>query len=44
MSEILPPVALFTMEPEPLMVPLSMTFNGFRESVAAPVLVKLCKV
>ncbi|CAN1565147.1 hypothetical protein MCERE1_02858 [Burkholderiaceae bacterium] len=44
MSEILPPVALFTMEPEPLMVPLSITFNGFRESVAAPVLVKLCSV
>jgi hypothetical protein len=32
------------MEPEPLMVPLSITFKGFSESVAAPVLVKLCKV
>ena len=41
MSEILPPVALFTMEPEPLMVPLSMTFKALSESEAAPVLVKV---
>jgi hypothetical protein len=35
----LPPVALATIEPVPLIVPLSMTLTALSDNVAAPVLV-----